>query len=179
MPLLKGSSREIISANISELVHSGYPQKQAVAIALRSARETEGTNTMATTKKKKKAPSKFRFIVPTKGKRAAKAATMSAHAFEPRPLMRVALSAASKGESKKIKAIADLQEAERQVRLTQSDVKHSKEHGFVDRALADHKKAIEKYLALKAKTKRLFAGKTRKARKAPTQKKKAPAGKRK
>lgn len=178
MPLRKGSSREIISANISELVHSGYPHKQAIAIALRSAREAEGTNIMATTKKKK-APSKFRFIVPTKGKRAAKAATMSAYAFEPRPLMRVALSAASKGESKKLKAIADLQEAERQVRLTQSDVKHSKEHGFVDRALADHKKAIEKYLALKAKTKRLFAGKTRKARKAPTQKKKAPARKRK
>jgi len=39
MPLNKGSSSKAISSNISELVHSGRPQRQAVAIALETARE--------------------------------------------------------------------------------------------------------------------------------------------
>lgn len=38
MPLQHGSSRGVVSSNISELVHSGRPQKQAVAIALSEAR---------------------------------------------------------------------------------------------------------------------------------------------
>lgn len=37
MPLKQGSSEATKKANIHELVKSGYPVKQAVAIALRSA----------------------------------------------------------------------------------------------------------------------------------------------
>ena len=39
MPLVPGSSHEIISKNIVELLRSGRPQKQAIAIALSSARK--------------------------------------------------------------------------------------------------------------------------------------------
>ena len=36
-PLAKGKSDKVISQNISELVHSGRPQRQAVAIAFSKA----------------------------------------------------------------------------------------------------------------------------------------------
>lgn len=41
MPLESGKSQKVISENISELIHSGRPQKQAVAIAMDKAREAK------------------------------------------------------------------------------------------------------------------------------------------
>lgn len=38
MPLLKGKSKETISQNIKTEISAGKPQKQAVAIALNTAR---------------------------------------------------------------------------------------------------------------------------------------------
>lgn len=37
MPLLKGSSNDVVSANIRELRNSGYDEKQSVAIAMSKA----------------------------------------------------------------------------------------------------------------------------------------------
>jgi len=37
MPLKKGSSRKVISANIRKEMHAGKPQRQAIAIAYRKA----------------------------------------------------------------------------------------------------------------------------------------------
>lgn len=39
MPLKNGYSKSTVSNNISVLIHDGYPQKQAIAIALNRARE--------------------------------------------------------------------------------------------------------------------------------------------
>jgi Family of unknown function (DUF6496) len=40
VPLAKGKSKKTISKNIKELKDSNYPQKQAVAIALNTARKS-------------------------------------------------------------------------------------------------------------------------------------------
>jgi len=40
MPLKRGKSKKVISENISELIHSGRPKKQAIAIALSQARKS-------------------------------------------------------------------------------------------------------------------------------------------
>lgn len=42
MPLTPGKSKAVVSSNIKELVESGRPQKQAVAIALSTARKSGG-----------------------------------------------------------------------------------------------------------------------------------------
>lgn len=41
MPLLSGTSDAVVSANIRKLMKEGYPQKQAVAIALARAKRSK------------------------------------------------------------------------------------------------------------------------------------------
>lgn len=40
MPLKKGKSKKVVSENISEMMLSGYPQKQAIAASLSEARRS-------------------------------------------------------------------------------------------------------------------------------------------
>jgi hypothetical protein len=42
MPLKKGSSKKVISQNIKTEMHAGRPQKQAIAIAMRTAGKPKG-----------------------------------------------------------------------------------------------------------------------------------------
>ena len=41
MPLKKGASRKVVSENIRREMKRGYPQKQAVAMSLESARKSK------------------------------------------------------------------------------------------------------------------------------------------
>ena len=45
MPLKKGSGDDVVSANIKKLMSEGYPQKQAVAIALNKANKNDSKKT--------------------------------------------------------------------------------------------------------------------------------------
>lgn len=41
MPLAKGASRKTVGKNIRKMIREGYPQKQAVAASLSSARKSK------------------------------------------------------------------------------------------------------------------------------------------
>ena len=64
MPLKKGKSKAAVSANIARLVKEGYPQKQAIAIAMRTAGIARRK-----TKKRKAAAASKRAQRPTKAKK--------------------------------------------------------------------------------------------------------------
>lgn len=53
MPLKKGKSDKVVGENISELVHSGRPQKQAIAIAMSEAGRSKKKSSEAKKAKKK------------------------------------------------------------------------------------------------------------------------------
>jgi len=54
MPLRKGRSKKAVSANISMLMHEGYPQRQAIAIAMSKAGMSRAKR--KTRKKARRAP---------------------------------------------------------------------------------------------------------------------------
>jgi hypothetical protein len=47
MPLNKGSSNKTVIQNIKKLMSEGYPQKQAVAIALSNSKKKEDSQSVA------------------------------------------------------------------------------------------------------------------------------------
>jgi hypothetical protein len=54
MPLKSGSSKSVISKNVSEMVKAGYPQAQAVAASLRKAGVPKAKGKAKAKKKKAK-----------------------------------------------------------------------------------------------------------------------------
>lgn len=53
MPLKKGSSKKVVSENIAREMHAGKPQKQAIAIAMRSAGRPKPVKTSTLERKRK------------------------------------------------------------------------------------------------------------------------------
>ncbi len=51
VPLKKGKSKAVVSSNIREMVKAGYPQKQAVAASLETARRSGKKKEMKRTHK--------------------------------------------------------------------------------------------------------------------------------
>lgn len=43
MPLQKGSTKQAVSSNIGTLRHEGYPERQAIAIAMSKAGKSKNT----------------------------------------------------------------------------------------------------------------------------------------
>lgn len=41
MPLKKGKSKKVVSQNIREMMHAGYPQRQAIAAAMSTKRKSK------------------------------------------------------------------------------------------------------------------------------------------
>lgn len=174
MPLLKGSSREIVSANIRELVHSGYPHKQAVAIALRSARETQGSNTMTTTKKK--SPTLSRKALAKRVTSAiGKASLASARSTADEKTAILKMVARLKPEARKsVLAALEAKYAKEQALDWFSDPRYDFTFGsqrIPEGLKVTYRARLSAEKAALAKAKRVVAGKTRKARKAPTKKK--------
>jgi len=54
MPLKKGKSKTAVSTNIRRLMHEGYPQKQAIAIAMRMAGKARKRKKTKKRKKRKR-----------------------------------------------------------------------------------------------------------------------------
>ena len=52
MPLKTGASDKVVGQNISELMHSGRPQKQAIAIAMSKAGRSKSKGNYGIGKKK-------------------------------------------------------------------------------------------------------------------------------
>lgn len=53
MPLKRGKSKATVSRNIAELMHSGKPQDQAIAIAMKEAGMSKSMNGMMKLRKRR------------------------------------------------------------------------------------------------------------------------------